>query len=430
MPLPYSAINDYNTLFKTNFSTESNGFQNYYRDLSSRVKKQEIDLIIVVGMFLTGFDAPTLNTLFVDKNLRYHGLIQAYSRTNRIYDATKTFGNIVTFRNLEQATIDAITLFGDKNTRNIVLEKSYKEYLEGFTDIVTGEARRGYVEVVKELSDKFPNPDEIVKEIDKKEFVKLFGDYLRVENILQNYDEFIHLKAFKAIDANNPEAVEAFKEAHFVTDEDVAAMKKIELLKERTIQDYRSTYNDIRDWLRREKSGKESEKSTTDWDDVVFEIDLLKSQEINLDYILELIFEHNKKTKDKPFLIEEICRVIRASVSNRAKENLVIDFINETDLDTIRDKENVIEAFYAFAQRKQKIEALELITEEDLNVEEAKRYITISLKREYASENGTELNNLLPKMSPLNPLYLIKKQTVFKKLVSFVDKYKGVGGHL
>lgn len=425
-----SAINDYNTLFKTNFSTESNGFQNYYRDLSSRVKKQEIDLLIVVGMFLTGFDAPTLNTLFVDKNLRYHGLIQAYSRTNRIYDATKTFGNIVTFRNLEQATIDAITLFGDKNTRNIVLEKSYKEYLQGFTDIVTGEARRGYVEVVKELSDKFPNPDEIVKEIDKKEFVKLFGDYLRVENILQNYDEFIHLKAFKAIDANNPEAVEAFKEAHFVTDEDVAAMKKIELLKERTIQDYRSTYNDIRDWLRREKSGKESEKSTTDWDDVVFEIDLLKSQEINLDYILELIFEHNKKRKDKASLVEDVRRLIRSSIGNRAKESLVIDFINETDLDTIRDKENVIEAFYAFAQRKQKIEALELITEEDLNVEEAKRYITISLKREYASENGTELNNLLPKMSPLNPLYLIKKQTVFKKLVSFVDKYKGVGGHL
>lgn len=425
-----SAINDYNTLFKTNFSTESNGFQNYYRDLSSRVKKQEIDLLIVVGMFLTGFDAPTLNTLFVDKNLRYHGLIQAYSRTNRIYDATKTFGNIVTFRNLEQATIDAITLFGDKNTRNIVLEKSYKEYLQGFTDIVTGEARRGYVEVVKELSDKFPNPDEIIKEIDKKEFVKLFGDYLRVENILQNYDEFIHLKAFKAIDANNPEAVEAFKEAHFVTDEDVAAMKKIELLKERTIQDYRSTYNDIRDWLRREKSGKESEKSTTDWDDVVFEIDLLKSQEINLDYILELIFEHNKKRKDKASLVEDVRRLIRSSVSNRAKESLVIDFINETDLDTIRDKENVIEAFYAFAQRKQKIEALKLITEENLNVEEAKRYITISLKREYASENGTELNSLLPKMSPLNPLYLIKKQTVFKKLVSFVDKYKGVGGHL
>jgi type I restriction enzyme R subunit len=297
------AINDYNSMFRTSYGVDSNEFQNYYRDLAKRVKNKDIDLIIVVGMFLTGFDAPTLNTLFVDKNLRYHGLIQAFSRTNRIYDATKTFGNIVTFRDLEKATIDAITLFGDSNTKNVVLEKSYKEYLEGFTDIVTGEARRGYVEVVKELNEKFPNPDEIVKEKDKKEFAKLFGEYLRVENILQNYDEFNHLKALQAIDINNPEAIEEFKKAHFVTEEDIDAMQKIELLKERTVQDYRSTYNDIRDWLRREKSGKEKEESTIDWDDVVFEVDLLKSQEINLDYILELIFEHNKKTKDRKSVV-------------------------------------------------------------------------------------------------------------------------------
>jgi len=424
------AINDYNAIFKTSYGVDSNEFQNYYRDLAKRVKNKEIDLIIVVGMFLTGFDAPTLNTLFVDKNLRYHGLIQAFSRTNRIYDATKTFGNIVTFRNLETATVDAITLFGDSNTKNVVLEKSYKEYLEGFTDIVTGEARRGYVEVVKELNEKFPNPDEIVKEKDKKEFAKLFGEYLRVENILQNYDEFNHLKAFQAIDINNPEAIEEFKKAHFVTDEDIATMQKIELLKERTVQDYRSTYNDIRDWLRRERFGKESEESKIDWDDVVFEIDLLKSQEINLDYILELIFEHNKKTKDKDTLITEIRRVIRASVGNRAKESLVVDFINETDLDTLQDKANVIDSFFAFAQSKQKAEALELITEENLNIEEAKRYILTSLRREYASENGTELNALLPKMSPLNPQYLTKKQSVFQKLVSFVEKFKGVGGQL
>lgn len=154
-------------------------------------------MLIVVGMFLTGFDAPALNTLFVDKNLRYHGLMQAFSRTNRIYDATKTFGNIVTFRDLEQSTIDAITLFGDKNTRNVVLEKSYKEYLEGFKDIATGEARKGYVEVVMELKEKFPAPDEIVTEADKKSFVKLFGEYLRIENILQNYDEFTQLKALQ-----------------------------------------------------------------------------------------------------------------------------------------------------------------------------------------------------------------------------------------
>jgi len=424
------AIKDYNLMFKTSYGVDSNEFQNYYRDLAKRVKSKEVDLIIVVGMFLTGFDAPTLNTLFVDKNLRYHGLIQAFSRTNRIYDATKTFGNIVTFRDLENATIDAITLFGDSNTKNVVLEKSYKEYLEGFTDIATGEARRGYIEVVKELNEKFPVPDEIVKEKDKKEFAKLFGEYLRVENILQNYDEFNNLKVLQSIDIHDPEAVETFKETHFVTDEDIAAMQKIEVLKERTIQDYRSTYNDIRDWLRREKSGKESEESKIDWDDVVFEVDLLKSQEINLDYILELIFEHNKKAKDKSTLIAEIRRVIRASVGNRAKESLVVDFINETDLDTLQDKANVIDSFFAYAQSKQKMEALELIAEENLNEEEAKRYITTSLKREYASENGTELNTLLPKMSPLNPQYLTKKQSVFQKLTLFIEKFKGVGGKL
>jgi type I restriction enzyme R subunit len=424
------AINDYNSMFKTSYGVESKEFQNYYRDLAKRVKSKEIDLIIVVGMFLTGFDAPTLNTLFVDKNLRYHGLMQAFSRTNRIYDATKTFGNIITFRDLEKATVDAITLFGDSSTKNVVLEKSYKEYLEGFTDIATGEARRGYIEVVNELNEKFPNPDEIATEKDKKDFAKLFGEYLRVENILQNYDEFTNLKALQSVDLNDPKSVEEFKETHFVTDEDISAMQNIELPADRTIQDYRSTYNDIRDWLRRERSGKEAEESTIDWDDVVFEVDLLKSQEINLDYILELIFEHNKKTKDKASLIEEIRRVIRASIGNRAKESLVVDFINETELDSIQDKASIIDSFFSYAQSKQKEEATELITDENLNEEAAKRYIVASLKREYASENGTELNALLPKMSPLNPQYLTKKQSVFQKISSFVDKFKGVGGQI
>src|SRR5690625_3708654 len=424
------AINDYNTMFGTSYSVESNKFQNYYRDLAKRVKDREVDLLIVVGMFLTGFDAPRLNTLFVDKNLRYHGLIQAYSRTNRIYDSTKSFGNIVTFRDLEKATIDAITLFGDSNTKNVVLEKSYKEYLQGFTDIITGEARRGYIEIVNELNEKFPTPDTIVKEKDKKGFVKLFGEYLRVENILQNYDEFHHLKAFQTIDKNNPVEIQKFKETHFLTDEDMDTMQKIELLNERTVQDYRSTYNDIRDWLRREKSNKDKEASSIDWDDVVFEIDLLKSQEINLDYILELIFEKNKKTKDKEALIAEIRRVIRASIGNRAKESLVVEFINETDLDTLHDKANVIESFFQFAQSKQKAEAAELIEAENLNVEEAKRYIKTSLRREYATETGTELNTILPKMSPLNPQYLTKKQSVFQKIALFVEKFKGVGGNL
>ena len=424
------AIEDYNAMFRTSFGVDSKEFQNYYRDLAKRVKNKEVDLLIVVGMFLTGFDAPTLNTLFVDKNLRYHGLMQAFSRTNRIYDATKTFGNIITFRDLESDTIDAITLFGDKNTKNVVLEKSYKEYLEGFTDIANGTARRGFIEIVKELNEKFPNPDEIVTEKDKKEFSKLFGEYLRVENILQNYDEFTHLKALQTIDLDDEEAINVFKETYFVTDQQLAELQEIKLLPVRTVQDYRSTYNDIRDWLRREKNGKEAEESQIDWDDVVFEIDLLKSQEINLDYILELIFEHNKKTTDKAALIEEIRRVIRASIGNRAKESLVVDFINDTELDSIEDKAGIIDTFFNYAQRKQKAEAIEIITDENLNEEEAKRYITTSLKREYASENGTELNALLPKMSPLNPQYLTKKQNVFQKISAFVEKFKGVGGQI
>jgi len=425
-----AAINDYNAYFKTNFSVDSNGFQNYYRDLAKRVKSQEIDLLIVVGMFLTGFDAPTLNTLFVDKNLRYHGLIQAYSRTNRIFDATKTFGNIVTFRDLENATVDAITLFGDKNTKNVVLEKSYKEYMEGFTDIATGEARRGFVEVVTELEKRFPDPSAIEKESDKKAFAKLFGEYLRVENVLQNYDEFASLKALQSIDMNDPEAVEAFKAKHYLNDEKLAELLTIRLPAERKIQDYRSTYNDIRDWLRQQKSAEGESKSTIDWDDVVFEVDLLKSQEINLDYILELIFEHNKKTKSKAELVDEVRRVIRASLGNRAKEGLLVDFINQTDLDQIGDKASVIEAFFTFAQAEQQREAEELISSENLNTEEARRYITTSLKREFASENGTELNSILPKMSPLNPQYLAKKQSVFQKIAAFVEKFKGVGGEI
>ncbi len=436
-----AAIADYNALFKSNFSVDSNGFQNYYRDLAKRVKgaddsgkrlpvDAQVDLLIVVGMFLTGFDAPTLNTLFVDKNLRYHGLMQAYSRTNRIFDATKTFGNIVTFRDLEQATIAAITLFGDKNTKNVVLEKSYKEYMEGFTDVATGEARRGFVDVVQELEQRFPDPAAVEKESDKKAFAKLFGEYLRVENVLQNYDEFASLKALQSVDMNDPAVVEAFKAKHYLSDEELAALQAIKIPAERKIQDYRSTYNDVRDWLRREKSAEEKAKSTIEWDDVVFEVDLLKSQEINLDYILELLFENNKKVKDKAVLIEDVRRVIRASLGNRAKESLLVDFINQTDLDQIDDKASVIDAFFTFAQAEQQREAQELIGAENLNAEAARRYITTSLKREFASDNGTELNAILPKMSPLNPHYLTKKQSVFQKIAAFVEKFKGVGGQV
>jgi type I restriction enzyme R subunit len=227
---------------------------------------------------------------------------------------------------------------------------------------------------------------------------------------------------------NDEQAVKEFKEKHYLTDEDFNKMQDIKIPSQRIIQDYKSTYNDIREWIRREKNSKDKEESTIDWNDIVFEIDLLKSQEINLDYILELIFDHNKKVKDKSELVEEVRRVIRASLGNRAKESLVVDFINQTNLDDILDKASVIDEFFKFAQAEQQKEANELIKDENLNEKAAKRYIVASLKREYASENGTELNAILPKMSPLNPQYLTKKQTVFQKIAMFVEKFKGVGG--
>jgi type I restriction enzyme R subunit len=248
--------------------------------------------------------------------------------------------------------------------------------------------------------------------------------------VLQNYDEFASLKELQGVDMTDPAAVEAFKAKHYLNDDDLTALQAITLPAERKIQDYRSTYNDVRDWLRREKSSAEKEKSTIDWDDVVFEVDLLKSQEINLDYILELIFEHNKKIKTKSELVDEVRRVIRGSLGNRAKESLLVDFINQTDLDAIGDKASVIDAFFTFAQAEQQREAQELITTENLNAEAARRYITTSLKREFASDSGTELNAVLPKMSPLNPQYLSKKQSVFQKIAAFVEKFKGVGGQV
>ncbi|QZE15787.1 type I restriction endonuclease subunit R [Halosquirtibacter laminarini] len=424
------AINDYNQMFKTNFGVDSKGFENYYKDLSNRTKRREIDLLIVVGMFLTGFDAPRMNTLFVDKNLRYHGLIQAFSRTNRIYDSNKPFGNIVTFRDLEQATIDAITLFGDTNTRNVILEKSYKEYMEGFKDIITGEAHRGYIEIIKTLNHRFPEPEQIEKESEKKEFVKLFGEYLRVENILRNYDEFQGLQ--NSITETQVEigvAAEQPKVA-YETAQEVPGLKNLDIPSDRQLQDYKSTYNDIRDWLRQKQQNKTQEDSGIDWNEVVFEVDLLKSQEIDLDYILELVLEHNKKHRTKESLIEEIQRTIRSSIGNRAKEQLVIDFIKQTDLDKIEDKSSIIDAFYHFAQQQLKKEAAHIIDHESLKQEEAKRYITTSLHREYASDNGTDLSEILPKMSPLNPQYLTKKQSVFEKIGAFVEKFKGIGGTL
>lgn len=422
------AIQDYNAHFNSNFNlSRENDFQNYYRDLSKKVKKQEIDLIIVVGMFLTGFDAPSLNTLFVDKNLKYHGLIQAFSRTNRILDKTKSFGNIVTFRDLEKATTDAITLFGKSNTAHVVLEKSYAEYMDGFLDALTGKSKRGFVSIVSELEQKYPNPMEIYSESEKKDFAVLFGEYLKTENILQNYDEFTALKALQKIDLNDENAVTQFKEQYYLDEDKLSKLQKVKLPSDRIIQDYKSVYNDIRDWIRREKTDENISKSTIDWDNVVFEVDLLKSQEINLDYILALISEKSKTEPSQDELIDEAKRLIRGSFENRGKEDLVVDYIKQTDLKTKVDKEIFIESFFKFANEKQLLEISELIKSEGLNEEAAKRYIATSLKHGYASENGTGLNDILPKMSPLNPAYKTKKQDVFEKIAAFVNKFKGIG---
>lgn len=422
------AINDYNKKFNGSFSVEGKSFQNYYKDLAKRVKNKEVDLLIVVGMFLTGFDAPTLNTLFVDKNLQYHGLIQAFSRTNRIYDATKSFGNIVTFRDLESKTKAAITLFGKSQTAEVLLERPYNEYMNGFKDDETDEARRGYLEVVQELKEKFPEPDKIVKEVDKKQFVKLFGEFLKLDNILQNYDEFAGLQALQEIDLSDEQAVEELKAKFYLDDEKIQELEQLEIPNVREIQDYRSTYNDIREWYTNERRNQKQEESIVDWDTVTFEVELLKSQEINLDYILELIFETNKKVSDKDQLIDEIIRTIRASVGNRAKESLIVDFIRNTNINAIKNRPEILEKFYTFAQKEQQKEMLKLIEEEGLNEKNAKRYIKTSLRREYASENGNELNETLPKMSPLNPAYHTKKQKVFEKISAFVEKFKGIGG--
>ena len=427
------AIKDYNTIFKTSFNVDSDNFQNYYRDLAKRVKSQEIDLLIVVGMFLTGFDAPALNTLFIDRNLRYHSLIQAYSRTNRIYNATKTFGNIVTFRDLEEATIDAIRLFGNstknEDIENIILEKSYQEYMNGFKSKRRGE-ELGFIKLIEELEKYFPDPCNITKEEDKKSFIKLFGEYLHIENILKNYDEFTALKSLQNIDINNQNAIDKLKEKYSLSDEDLSKMKIIQIPTERKIQDYLSAYNDIKDWFYKEKTSNDNDKSSIDWSDIVFEVDLLKSQEIDLDYILEQIFEKNKKIKDKSVIIEDIKRMIKSSIGSRAKESLVVDFINEVDLDKITNKENIIDEFFTFAQEKQKYEIEEFIKSENLNKEKAKHYISASIKREFATENGTELSSILPKMSPLSLKDLTKKRNIFKKIEHFVKKFKGIGGKI
>ena len=387
-------ISDYNDYFKTNFSTNGSEFQNYYKDLSKKVKDKKIDILIVVGMFLTGFDAPTLNTLFVDKNLRYHGLIQAFSRTNRILNKVKTFGNIVCFRDLEKATKNAIKTFGDDNSVNIILEKSYNDYIKGFKDEETGKSVKGYIDLCNEIVKKFPKPVEIEKNQDKKEFAELFGELLKTENILKNFDEFENFE---------------------------------KIISDRQMQDMKSVYVDICEEIR--NAGKDDQNNSNeqgiDFSDIEFQIDLLKTDEINLDYILELILEKTKEHDDIETLKSEIRRIIRTSLGTRAKENLVINFINKTDLKKLKNNGEILDAFYKYAKEEKKEKIDELVKDENLK-EDSRRFIEKSINKGFVDYAGSELDSILPPTSRRKGAREVKKQSVLEKIRKMVEIFIGI----
>lgn len=387
-------ISDYNDYFKTNFSTNGNEFQNYYKDLSKKVKDKKIDILIVVGMFLTGFDAPTLNTLFVDKNLRYHGLIQAFSRTNRILNKVKTFGNIVCFRDLEKATKNAIKTFGDDNSVNIILEKSYNDYINGFKDEETGKSVKGYINLCNEIVKKFPKPVEIEKNQDKKEFAELFGELLKTENILKNFDEFENFE---------------------------------KIISDRQMQDMKSVYVDICEEIRNigKNDQNNSNEQGIDFSDIEFQIDLLKTDEINLDYILELILEKTKEHDNIETLKSEIRRIIRTSLGTRAKENLVINFINKTDLKKLKNNGEILDAFYKYAKEEKKEKIDELVKDENLK-EDSRRFIEKSINKGFVDYAGSELDSILPPTSRRKGAREVKKQSVLEKIRKMVEIFIGI----
>lgn len=385
-------IADYNKSFGTNYSTEAGEFQNYYKDLSRMVKGKEVDLLIVVGMFLTGFDAPTLNTLFVDKNLRYHGLIQAFSRTNRILNKVKAFGNIVCFRDLEKATEDAIKTFGDENSVNIILENSFEDYMNGFKDKDSGKVIKGYIEISNELVQKFPEPTEIELDADKKEFVQLFGELLKSENILRNFDEFQNVD---------------------------------KIISERLMQDMKSVYVDIRENITKRRNYDDAQKTDIDFSDVEFQIDLLKTDEINLDYILKLILEKYKEHDDIEVIKAEVKRAIRSSLGTRAKEELIMSYINSTRLSELKTNDDIVESFYEFARKEKAKNVDELISEERLN-SDAKRFIEKSIAKGYVDYAGDELDSILPPTSRRGGLREKKKGEVLAKIDAIVNIFVGI----
>ena len=377
------AIGEYNKKFKTNYSSEGNGFQDYYKDLSDRVKHREIDLLIVVNMFLTGFDATTLNTLWVDKNLKQHGLIQAYSRTNRILNSVKSYGNIVCFRDLQEQTNDAIALFGDKDASGIVLLKSYDNYYYGYED-EKGRKQKGYEERIAELLQKYPLGEQIIGEQAKKDFIVAMGNILRLKNILSSFDRF---------EGN-------------------------EILSERDFQDYIGTYTDLYEEFKKYKAEEESIK-----DDILFEMELVKQIEVNIDYILMLVSKYHQSNCTDKEILGSIDKAIKSSLALRSKKELIDTFISKINVNT-----DVMNDWTKFVKEQEETDLKKLIEEENLNEEETRKFIDNSFRDGQVKTTGTDIEKILPPMRRFGGGNRTeRKQTIIDKVLKFFEKYFGIG---
>ena len=378
------AIDEYNKKFKTNFSSEGNGFQDYYKDLADRVKRREVDLLIVVNMFLTGFDATTLNTLWVDKNLKQHGLIQAYSRTNRILNSVKSYGNIVCFRNLQEQTNDAIALFGDKDASGIVLLKSYEDYYYGYED-EKGKKQKGYEERIAELLQKYPLGEQIVGEQAQKDFIVSMGNILRLKNILSSFDRF---------EGN-------------------------EILSERDFQDYIGTYTDLYEEFKSRKDNGEVESIK---DDVVFEMELVKQVEVNIDYILMLVAQYHQSNCTDKEILGSIDKAIKSSLALRSKKELIETFISKINTNT-----DVMNDWTKFVKEQEEIDLKNLIEEENLNDEETRKFIDNAFRDGQVKTTGTDIEKILPPMRRFGGGNRTeRKESIIEKIKKFFEKYFGI----
>ena len=376
-----AAIRDYNSTFSTNYDTSSDKFQNYYKDLSLRVKNREIDILIVVNMFLTGFDATTLNTLWVDKNLRQHGLIQAFSRTNRILNSVKTYGNIVCFRDLKEETDKAIALFGNKDAGGIVLLKTYEEYYNGYDD--KGEYKPGYAELITTLTTQYPLGQPILGEEAEKDFIRLYGAVLRLRNILTSFDDF---------EGN-------------------------EILSERDFQDYQSIYIDLYQEYRK---GADGDKETIN-DDIVFEIELVKQIEVNIDYILMLVAKYQQSNCKDKTILTTIDKAINSSIELRSKKELIERFIEQVNVST-----KVDEDWRKFLHERKEADITAIIEEERLKPEETRRFIDNAFRDGILKTTGTAIDKIMPPVSRFGGGRAAKKQGIIEKLMLFFEKYLGL----